>query len=106
MTALRELRLDLGNNTLKDSSLVEMALTIKNLALLHTVNLNLYSNAFEGRGAVKVCKALVKRNVRNVSVNFHNNAIGTDAVNEIVGAFRVSAALTNLELNLRETGMG
>jgi hypothetical protein len=32
--------------------------------------------------------------------------LGTDGVNELVGAFRVSAHLTVLDLNLRETEMG
>lgn len=60
LTDLVDLEIDLGFNDLKDSNLIDLALSFKNLTKLRRVYANLYQCKFGEKGAVKFVKSLKK----------------------------------------------
>ncbi len=67
----------------------------------------MYSNSFGARGAGKISKALSKSNsLRTLNVNFNGNQIALEGAKDVILALRNLKELDNLEINLRNIGLG
>lgn len=92
---------------LDDASAVELSQSLKDLSQLKNVNLQLYSNSLEARGAAKIAKRLSKAvKLTNAVVNLNfNDKLRLDGARSIVSTFRQTQQLTNLELLLTKVGV-
>lgn len=86
---------------------MELSQSLKDLAQLRNVNLQLYSNFIEARSAAKIAKRLsLATKLTNAVVNLNfNDKLRLDGAREIVSTFRQTKQLINLELLLTKVGV-